>query len=688
MKVSIPSIAGQQRANLQQTLVVISCMDPDVARRATELRNRLRDAIYRYYVLEQPDLTDAQYDRLYHELVALERDHPELVTADSPTQTVGSPLQSSFATVTHLTPMYSLDNAFEESEISAFVNRVQRGLDRPGSVDLLAEPKVDGLSVSILYRNGEMVWAATRGNGRQGEDVSANVLAIDAIPRRVEDAPAEFEVRGEIFMPRSEFLRINAEREASGESLFMNPRNAASGALRQLDARITYSRRLEAFLYDVGRPEQLGITDREELLDWLAAKGFGTNPLRRRVSGEEDTRQLLSEWQELRPQLEYDVDGVVLKVASIADSIELGSTSRAPRWAIAWKFPAEEVETVLESISIQIGRTGKVTPVANLAPRLVEGTTVARATLHNPGFVTQLDLRPGDRVLLRKSGGVIPEIVSNLDRETEDRPPAWQPPEECPSCGADLVVKGANLMCENPACPAQLHGRLTYFASRAALDIEGLGASTVAQLIDAGLVSALEDIYILEAGQVAELEGFAEASARKLINGIDASRTRPLAAFITGLGLPHVGGRTAEVLARYFPSFTDLLEASEEALLAVPDVGPATASAVRNVLQEPTLQRTIRLLLERGVKPEAPQAAVAGGVLSGKTVVITGTLSMPRSEMKQLLEAHGAKVSGSVSKKTDYLVAGEAAGSKLERAVELGVQVLDEAAALELVGGS
>lgn len=660
-------------------------MDADVTRRATELRNRLRDAIYRYYVLEQPDLTDAEYDRLFHELVALEREHPELVKADSPTQTVGTPLQSSFATVTHITPMYSLDNAFEPAEMKAFVNRVQRGLDRSGSVELLAEPKVDGLSVSILYRDGEMVWAATRGNGRQGEDVSANVLAIDAIPRRVEGAPAEFEVRGEIFMPHSEFLRINGERDAAGENLFMNPRNAASGALRQLDARITYSRRLEAFLYDVGRPEQLGITDRGELLDWLAERGFGTNPLRRRVSGEEETRQLLEEWQELRPRLEYDVDGVVLKVASIADAVELGSTSRAPRWAIAWKFPAEEVETVLESITIQIGRTGKVTPVANLEPRLVEGTTVARATLHNPGFVEQLDLRPGDRVLLHKSGGVIPEIISNLDQDSKGRPPAWLPPAECPSCGAELTMKGANLMCSNPACPAQLQGRLTYFASRAALDIEGLGASTVAQLIGAGLVTALEDIYILEVAQVAELDGFAEASASKLITAVDASRTRPLASFITGLGLPHVGGRTAEVLARYFRSFDELLDASEDELLAVPDVGPATATAVRNVLQEPTLQRTIRLLEERGVRPEAPQSAVAGGVLSGSTVVITGTLSMPRSEMKQLLESHGAKVSGSVSKKTDYLVAGEAAGSKLERANDLGVTVLDEAAALSLV---
>lgn len=664
-------------------------MNADAASEAARLRSRLRDAIYRYYILQQPSLTDAEYDRLFRRLLELEEGHPELITPDSPTQLVGTPLRSSFATVTHLTPMYSLDNAFEHEEIEAFVSRVNRGLGRSGTVDLLAEPKVDGLSVSILYQNGEFIRAATRGNGREGEDVSANVLGIEAIPRRIEGAPAELEVRGEVYMPKREFLRINEEREAAGETLFMNPRNAASGAVRQLDARITYSRRLEAVLYDVGRPEQLGVATREELLDWLDERGFGTNPLRRIVSGREETLALLEEWEELRPSLDYDVDGIVLKVNLISDAIELGSTSRAPRWAIAWKFPAEEVETVLSDITVQVGRTGKITPVANLEPRLVEGTTVARATLHNPGFVELHDLRPGDRVLLHKSGGVIPAVLKNLDQGKDDRGEPWEPPAECPSCGAELSMRGANLMCTNPACPAQLHGRLTYFASRSALDIEGLGENTVAQLIDSGLVSAIEDIYLLEAEQVSGLEGFGEVSARKLVKAIEASKRRPLAAFITGLGLPHVGRRTAEVLARHFGSLSELGVATVEALMAVPDIGPTTAEAIRKVMQEPTLQRTVRLLQERGVQPEPPAAKVAaGGALSGKTVVITGTLSMPRSEMKQLLEAHGARVSGSVSRKTDWVVAGEAAGSKLERARELGVEVLDEAGALALIEGA
>ncbi|HLR46719.1 MAG TPA: NAD-dependent DNA ligase LigA, partial [Deinococcales bacterium] len=375
-------------------------MDAPPASRAAQLRNRLRDASYRYYVLQQPDLTDAEYDALYRELVELEEAHPELVTADSPTRLVGSEVQSSFATVTHPTPMYSLDNLFSAEELETFLGRLARLLELAAPPPLVAEPKVDGVSVNIMYEHGELVWAATRGNGRQGEDVSANILAITEIPRSFEDAPAELEVRGEIYLSRSEFLRINEERADASENLFMNPRNAASGALRQLDARVTWSRRLRAFLYDVGRPADIGVADRLALLDWLAARGFGTNPLKQQVSGLQETMELLAHWLELRHELDYEIDGVVLKLQDLEAAAELGSTSRAPRWAAAWKFPAEEAESVLEDIAVQVGRTGKITPVANLEPRLVEGTVVARATLHNPGFVELHDLRPGDRVLI------------------------------------------------------------------------------------------------------------------------------------------------------------------------------------------------------------------------------------------------------------------------------------------------
>lgn len=665
-------------------------MDAPPASRAAQLRNRLRDAIYRYYVLGQPELTDAEYDRLYRELEQLEEEHPELVTKDSPTRLVGAAVQSGFATVEHPTPMYSLDNAFSEDDLAAFITRLERNLELPEPPELIAEPKVDGLSVNILYSEGELVWAATRGNGRFGEDVSANILAVTEIPRSIAGAPPELEVRGEIYLSRSEFLRINEERAEAGESLFMNPRNAASGALRQVDARVSWSRRLRAFLYDVGRPAGLGVSDRWELLEWLSERGFGTNPLRARVQGLQETVKLLSGWEDERHALDYEIDGVVLKVADLEAAVRLGSTSRAPRWAIAWKFPAEETETVLESIGIQVGRTGKITPVANLEPRLLEGTVVARATLHNPGFVGQHDLRPGDRVLVHKSGGIIPEIIRNLSREDPDRPAEWTAPEHCPSCGAELFVRGANLMCENPACPAQLHARLKHFASRTALDIEGLGEKTVAQLIDSGLVAALEDIYLLDASRLLELDGFAETSAANLAAAIEESKTKPLASFITALGLPLVGPRTAEQLAAAFPSLELLLAAKEEELLAVPDIGPATAAGLRSVFSGNVLQETVRLLGERGVRPEAPEPAAEaapGGPLSGRTVVLTGTLSVPRAEVRAQLEAAGARVTGSVSRSTDYVVAGEAAGSKLRQAQELGVTVLDEDGLRDLLAG-
>ena len=648
------------------------------AARVSELRSTLRDAIYRYYILEQPELSDKEYDRLFRELLELERAHPELATADSPTRQVGTPLSSSFSTVTHLTPMMSLDNAFERSEIEAFLARVGRGLGTDLPVELFCEPKVDGLSISLLYRHGQLERAATRGNGRQGEDVTANILNIAGIPRQIEGTRDDLEVRGEVYMPRSEFARINEERDLQGEPLFMNPRNAASGALRQLDPRITYSRRLDVFLYDVGRPEQLGVPTHGDVLAWLAAEGFRTNPVGERTAGLEETMSLLERWQELHLGADYDADGVVIKVDRIADAVELGSTSRAPRWAIAWKFPAEEVESRLESITIGIGRTGKVTPVAHLEPRLVEGTVVARATLHNPGFIAQHDLRPGDRVVLHKSGGIIPEILRNLDAGKPGRGEPFEIDALCPSCGSELMMDGANLKCLNLSCPAQLQERLTWFASRAALDIEGLGEKTVSALIDAGKVRAVEDIYLLDADDVEQLDGFGPVSASNLTDAISASKTAPLSSFITGLGLPHVGPRTAQVLARYYPSLQALAQAGPDELAALPDIGTKTAEAVAGALALPGLRATIAALLERGVTPEPPGGSQLDQSLQGVRIVITGTLSQSRSEIREQLEARGANVTGSVSKRTDFLIAGAEAGSKLERAVELGVRVLGE----------
>lgn len=659
----------------------------DPTQRVVALRNRLRDAIYRYYIQQQPQLTDAEYDSLFAELKQLEAQHPELITPDSPTQLVGSPLQASFRTLEHHSPMLSLENAFTMDEALAFSAGVRRQLAWEGPLDLACEPKVDGVSINLHYQDGELLWAATRGNGREGEDVTANILGINGIPRRIPER-GELEVRGEIYLSRSEFARINAERDEEGQPLFMNPRNAASGALRQLDPRVTASRSLQVWFYATGERELTEVSTQTGILEWLGGIGFRVNPLRAVVSSADELTQLLSEWRDLRMELDYEIDGVVLKVDRLDFQLDLGFTSRAPRWAIAYKFPAEEVETTLLGVDVQVGRTGKITPVANLEPRLLEGTIVARATLHNPGFIADLDLRIGDRVVIRKSGGIIPEITRVLlDQRLEGTAP-FKLPETCPECGSKLVLDGANLKCVNPSCPAQLQARLIYFGSRQALDIEGLGERTVKLLLEAGLVHALEDLYLLTEKQVEKLEGFAEVSAGKLVSAIGESRTRPLASFITGLGLPHVGRRTAERLALHFGSLAALQAASPDDLEQVPDVGQLTAAAVHAALQTQGMQRTIRLLQERGVAPEASGMPLGEQPLLGLRFVLTGTLGRPRREVREQLERLGAGVPASVSRQTSYVVAGAEAGSKLDRARELGVTVLTEEELEELLAGA
>ena len=522
----------------------------DSQERVSELRARLRDANYRYYVLQRPSISDAEWDALFAELKALEEEHPELASPDSPTATVGSPLQASFRPIDHPTPMLSLDNAFNEEDVSSFLARAGRTLSTTADLELLAEPKVDGLSINLFYRGGRLEWAATRGNGRQGEDVTLNVLSIEGIPRELSGAPEQLEVRGEIFLSMDEFARINTAREEGGEPLFMNPRNAASGTLRQIDPKVSAGRRLEIYCYGVGDARDLGVGRQSEVLEWLEQHGFSANPLREVVVGASAVEALMERWREQRSGLQYQVDGVVLKVDSLALQEELGATSRAPRWAIAYKFPAEEVATTLQSISVQVGRTGKITPVAELEPRLLEGTTVSRASLHNPGFIRDLDLRVGDRVILHKSGGIIPEITQVL---LDERPAGTVPfelPDNCPACSSKLVMDGANLKCVNPSCPAQLLQRLSYYASRNAFDIEGLAQKTVEALVEAGFVQSLPDLYDLSEEQLAELEGFGEISARKLIAQIEESKRKPLDRFLTALGLPHVGPRTAELPRR------------------------------------------------------------------------------------------------------------------------------------------
>ncbi|UCH24609.1 MAG: NAD-dependent DNA ligase LigA [Trueperaceae bacterium] len=653
-------------------------MTDRVAARVLELRLILTEANYRYYLEQDPELSDREYDRLFAELKALETAHPELQTSDSPTQTVGAPPQSTFESRRHLEPMLSLDNAFTRDELEAFEARIRRTLAYEGAIAYLAELKIDGLSVSLRYEQGTLVWAATRGNGVVGEDVTLNLMALGDFPRRLEGVPDRLEVRGEVYLSKAEFARINAERARGGEPPFRNPRNAASGTLRQVDPKVSSERGLRAFFYGLARPDQLGLKTQGEILAWLERRGFCVNEKRRTLDSLAGVEALIGEWLSERGHLSYEVDGVVIKVDRLDLQEDLGATSRAPRWAIAYKFPAEEVSTELRAITLQVGRTGKITPVAELEPRFVDGSVVSRATLHNPGFIAEKDLRLGDRVVIHKSGGIIPEIKRVLydQRPSGSVPYAFS--ERCPECGAALVFEGANLFWVNPNCRAQLLERLRHYASRQAMDIEGLAKKTLEQLMERGLVGRIADLYRLSFEDLEALEGFAELSARKLLNEIERSKTRSLARFLTALGLPHVGRGTASVLARSFGSVAALRAASPEELSAVPDIGPVTAKAIYAVMQRGEVGELLEELAELGVSPSQDAPASRQQHLSGMRFVLTGTLTRPRSEVKAELEALGAKVGSSVSRQTDYLVAGASPGSKLARAEALGVKVVGE----------
>lgn len=661
--------------------------EADPAARVAELRAELREANYRYYILEDPTLTDAEWDRRFHELRALEEAYPDLLTPDSPTQNVGVSPQATFATIRHPHPMMSLDNAFDLAGLEEFETRLKRVLATDETIDYVAEMKIDGLSINLLYQNGVLVWAATRGNGLEGEDVTLNVLGIPGLPGRVEGAPERLEVRGELYLSRAEFDRINGERAEAGEPLFKNPRNAASGTIRQLDPKVSAGRKLQAFFYAVAEPYALGVRTQHGLLEWLEAHGFRTNPLLERVQGVEGLEVLAADWAERRHTLGYDADGMVVKVDRLDLHDELGSTSRAPRWAIAYKFPAEEATTTLLGITLQVGRTGKITPVAELEPRLIEGTEVSRATLHNPGFITALDLRIGDQVLVHKSGGIIPEVIRVLSEARTAELPAYSFPEACPVCAQTLIEDGANLRCVNLSCPAQVLARLSHYASRIAMDIDGLSTKRIQKLLDEGLIRGIPDLYDLTVDELEPLEGFGKLSANNLVRQLGLSKTQPLDRFIFALGLPHIGRRTATLLADAFGTVTALQAASVSTLAALHDVGETTAQALHDALGQEAMVTLLRDLAERGVVPVG-NAVPRGDALQGLSFVLTGTLGEPRDAVKARLEALGARVGSSVSKKTSYLVAGEAAGSKLMRAESLGVTVLDEAALAALIEGT
>lgn len=656
----------------------------DVEAQAEQLRRVLNEHNYNYYVLDSPTISDFEYDRMLRQLEDLEAAHPELIVPDSPTQRVGGQALESFQQVTHRVPLQSLQDVFSPEELLDFDRRVRESAWRP---EYLLEPKVDGLSVALEYENGVFVRGATRGDGQVGEDVTENLRTIRSIPMRVEDAPGTLIVRGEVYMPRKTFERLNEERELRGESLFANPRNAAAGSMRQLDPKIAASRGLDMVVFNIQYTDHEPFDTDSAGLDWLRALRFKV--IDYQVLEEMDQIQkAVFDLGDHREQYPFDIDGAVVKVNSLTERAALGETAKFPRWAAAYKYPPEQKESVVEDIVIQVGRTGVLTPKAVVSPVRLAGTTVTSATLHNQDFITEKDIRIGDTVVVQKAGEIIPEIVSVVK---EKRPAGTQPyllPTVCPVCGAAVVrdEDGAHIRCTGAECPAQLLRNLTHFASRDAMDIEGLGPAVVEALVNAGMVKTPADLYRLDRDKVAELERMGQKSADNLLAAIEKSKQNDLSKLLFAFGIRQVGQKAGKILAARFGSLDALSRATEEELTAIDDIGGITARNLTEWFEAPQSRHLIAALKEAGVNMDSHTAPV-GDKLAGITFVLTGELSScSRKEAGEKLEALGAKVSGSVSKKTGCVVAGEAAGSKLRKAQELGVPVLDEEQFLVLVG--
>jgi DNA ligase (NAD+) len=648
--------------------------------RLQELRNEIRRHEYAYYVLDRPELSDAEFDALFLELRKLEEAHPELVTADSPTQRVSGQAGEQFKKVRHRRPMLSLQNAFDEAEIRAWDRRVRS--QAGDQVTYVVELKIDGLAISLTYSGGRLTRAATRGDGEIGEDVTATVRTIGSVPLTLsaaEHLPEEFEVRGEVYLPIKSFERINHELEAQGRPPFMNPRNAAAGSVRQLNPRVTAGRNLQTYMYAL---DPAGTARSQwEVLETLAGAGFRVNPRRARARSIDEVIAEHARWREQRHSLDHEIDGLVIKVDRHDQQQELGFVARSPRWAIAFKYAAEQAETVVEEIVCYVGRTGVLTPVAHLKPVLVGGVTVRNASLHNEALVNEKGVYAGARVVVQRAGDVIPEVVSVREPQ-----PGWRMPARCPVCGGEVVREEPYVAhrCISPLCAAQRLERLRHFASRRAMNIDGLGYSTLNQLIDRGWVTDPSDLYRLTAEHLVQLEHFAQKSAENLVAQIDASRRPPLGRLLHALGIPEVGEATAELLAADFGSLDRLRGAGPDELLKVDGVGPNMAKEIALFFTGAGGELVDRLLAA-GVTPEAVEGP-AEGPLTGKTFVFTGTLErMSRPEVEALVRGLGAKAASSVSSKTDYVVAGASAGSKLEKAQRLKVAVLDEEAFFRLV---
>lgn len=658
--------------------------ESDPASRAAFLRGEIQRHEKLYYALGKPEISDRDFDRLMAELVALEAASPELATPDSPTRRVGGEPLAGFAQVRHEPPMMSLDNTYNLDELRDWAARLERlaPAEAAAGFDFVAELKVDGVSTSLLYEDGVLVRGATRGNGAVGDDVTENLRTVRALPLRLPaSAPRRLLVRGEVFMPRAEFARVNREREAAGEELYANPRNVTAGSIRQLDSRQVAKRRLAAVVYQIA--EGPPMATHSESLESLARWGFPVHDSWRRCHGLAAVEAYVAEWRERRHALGFETDGVVVKIDDLALRERLGTTSKAPRWAVAYKYEPEQAESVVRAIVVQVGRTGVLTPVAEFDPVLVAGSTVRRATLHNYEDLSRKDVRVGDTVVIEKAGEVIPRVVEvRLDRRPEESRP-FEMPALCPECGDPVVRFEGEVAtrCINPECPAVRQETIRHFVSRNAMDIEGLGDERIAQLVAAGLLKDIPGLYRLERETLAALPGWGEKSADNLLASLAESRHRPLARLLFGLGIRMVGERTAKLLAQHFGSLAALAAASEEELQVVDEIGPKVAASVRAFFADPRQQRRLAALAAAGVEPPPVERPTAASLpLAGRTVVLTGKLeSMSREEAAARLEALGARVAGSVSKKTSFVVAGEDAGSKLDKAKSLGIEILSEA---------
>lgn len=671
---------------MAEQLDILNQPDPasDASTRARQIREALERHNYLYYVQDRPEISDADYDRLFRELEALERTHPELVTPDSPTQRVGAQPATAFGTVQHRVPMLSLANAFGHEEFVEFDGRVKRmlGLATDEDVEYVCELKIDGLSMNLTYVDGVLVTGATRGNGTEGEDITSNLKTVRAVPlhlRPAAELSGVIEVRGEIYLSRTEFDRINIERELNDEPPFANPRNAAAGSVRQLDPRVTAARNLRIFSYGLGEMDDLHFTTHAEILAFLQDAGFPVNPNNRVVRGVEAVLAFCDEWEHKRSTLSYDIDGIVMKVNSLEQQQALGFVSRSPRWAIAYKYAPEQADTTIRDIIVQVGRTGALTPVAIMDPVTLAGSVVSRATLHNEDEIRRKDIHIGDRVVIQKAGEVIPEVVRVIPEAREGDEQEFVMPDHCPVCGAEVVRPEGEAVarCSGIACPAQLKQRIRHFVSRGALDIQGIGPALIDQLVDAKQIHDPADLYALTAESLITLERMGKKSAENVMAAIQGAKHPTLGRLLFGFGIRYVGETVAEILANHFGSLQRLAAASEDDLRAIPGIGPQIASSAFIFFRQQQTSTLLEKLAQAGVEPRCP-APVGEGPLTGKTFVFTGTLSQPRDTAERRVRDLGGKATSSVSRSTDYVVVGEKPGSKADKAQQLGVPILTE----------